>query len=109
MSGRKKVSSEIENELFFKSKRRCCICYCIENDLREKQGQIAHLDKNKNNNNIDNLAFLCLQHHDKYDTRTSQSKNYTKAEVKIYRALLLGGTKQERKYGRLPSIFTKHN
>ncbi|WP_139891386.1 hypothetical protein [Bacillus sp. D386] len=88
MNNRKKVSDEIENELFFKSKRRCCICYWLDNDLEEKQGQIAHLDKNKNNNNIDNLAFLCLPHHDKYDTRTSQSKNYTKSEVKKYRELL---------------------
>lgn len=74
-----------ETEVMVKSRRRCCLCFGIDNNLEEKQGQIAHLDKNKNNNNFDNLAFLCLKHHDKFDSTTSQSKNYTKNEVKIYR------------------------
>lgn len=88
MSDRKKVPTQTEIDLFLKSKRRCCICYYLDNDLREKQGQVAHLDQNRNNNKFDNLAFLCLPHHDKYDTKTRQSKNYTEAEVKTYRKLL---------------------
>jgi len=53
-----------------------------------KKGQIAHLDRDPQNNRLDNLAFLCLEHHDQYDTRTSQSKGWTIAEVEQYRALL---------------------
>ena len=61
------------------------ICFGISSDVNEKLGQIAHLDCNSNNNDLDNLAFLCFDHHDKYDSKTSQSKNYKEKEVKIYR------------------------
>ena len=50
-----------------------------------KAGQIAHLDGDRVNNRIDNLAFLCLVHHDDYDSRTSQRKGLTLQEVKRYR------------------------
>src|SRR5262249_33160957 len=43
---------------------------------------------NPSNNDLDNLAFLCLDHHDAYDQKTSQSKGLTVAEVKRYRSLL---------------------
>lgn len=85
MASRKKIPIDIESEVLVKSRRRCCLCFGINGDLEEKRGQIAHLDKNRDNNSIGNLAFLCFHHHDKYDSTTSQSKNYTKKEVKIYR------------------------
>jgi len=47
---------------------------------------MAHLDRNPANSTVENLAFLCLEHHDQYDTRTSQSKSLTIQEVKSYRA-----------------------
>jgi hypothetical protein len=53
-----------------------------------KTGQIAHLDRDRSNSTADNLAFLCLVHHDHYDSRTSQSKNLTVGEVKAYRTEL---------------------
>jgi hypothetical protein len=53
--------------------------------LREKTGQLAHLDRRNDNPSEDNLAFLCFVHHDKYDSTTSQSKNLTKVEVERYR------------------------
>jgi FtsZ-binding cell division protein ZapB len=53
-----------------------------------KQGQIAHLDQNPANSTAESLAFLCLRHHDQYDTRTSQSKGLTIQEVKAYRTEL---------------------
>jgi hypothetical protein len=57
---------------------RCCV----------KTGQIAHLDHNHNNNEPDNLAFLCLVHHDQYDSKTSQSKGLRENEIKRYRTEL---------------------
>lgn len=53
-----------------------------------KKGQIAHLDRDRTNNAEDNLAFLCLDHHDEYDSKTSQSKGLTEQEVKVYREQL---------------------
>lgn len=88
MEERKKIPKEIETEVLIRSKRRCCLCFGINGDEQEKSGQIAHLDKNRNNNSIDNLAFLCFHHHDKYDSTTSQSKNYTISEVKSYKEQL---------------------
>lgn len=82
---RKAIPLEIQNKIFKKSKRRCALCFSIDNDDAEKRGQIAHIDNNNENNKLDNLVFLCLDHHDKYDGRTSQSKGYTKKEVKLYR------------------------
>ena len=61
------------------------MCFDLSGDLREKKGQIAHLDQNASNSSEDNLVFLCLEHHDQFDSSTSQSKGLTKEEVKIYR------------------------
>jgi hypothetical protein len=77
-----------ETEVLIKSGRRCCICFGLHRDLEPKQGQIAHLDRDHQNNNVENLAFLCLPHHDEYDTRTSQSRGWTIREAKQYRSML---------------------
>jgi hypothetical protein len=82
---RQKIPQIIETQLLTSCRRRCCICYGLERDFRVKQGQIAHLDGNRDNNKIDNLAFLCLAHHDNYDSKTSQSKGFTINEVKAFR------------------------
>jgi len=34
---------------------------------------------------MSNLVFLCVEHHDRFDSRTSQSKNFTVEEVRLYR------------------------
>jgi hypothetical protein len=60
----------------------------LENITDIKEGQIAHLDQDRNNNSTDNLAFLCLKHHDEYDTQPSQSKGFMLPEVKRYRNML---------------------
>jgi len=78
----------VETKVLLKSGRRCCICFGLHGDLECKRGQIAHLDHNHDNNDDDNLAFLCLEHHDEYDTRTSQSKGWTIKEARQYRAML---------------------
>ncbi len=85
---RRKLEINAETEILTLSKRRCALCTGLFGDYSEKMGQIAHLDKDNSNNNIDNLCFLCLDHHSKYDSKTSQHKNYTKNEVKEYRSKL---------------------
>jgi hypothetical protein len=54
-----------------------------------KNGQIAHLDHNNFNNAESNLAFLCFNHHDEYDSRSSQKKGMTIGEVKSFRSELI--------------------
>jgi hypothetical protein len=86
---RKKVPINLQSDVLIKSKRRCALCFGINGDLTEKKGQLAHLDGNKNNNTNDNLAFLCLIHHDAYDSTTSVSKNYTIIEIRKYKLHLI--------------------
>ena len=87
-SMRTKVPAEVETELLLRSARRCCICLGLRFDADEKAGQVAHLDGDRQNHSLGNLAWLCLYHHDSYDGRTSQSKGLTIGEVKAHRARL---------------------
>jgi hypothetical protein len=50
-----------------------------------RKGQIAHLNQDATDRRFDNLVYLCLEHHDEYDARTSQSKGYTADELRAYR------------------------
>jgi hypothetical protein len=85
---------EVETRVLTRSSRRCCLCLLLDQDLREKKGQIAHLDGNAGNCKEDNLAYLCMEHHSLFDSTTSQHKNYTIQEVKQAR---------ERLYDRISS------
>lgn len=82
---RKPLPKDTETAVLVRSRRRCCICFGIDRDTRPKLGQIAHLDKSNANHAESNLAFLCFEHHDEYDSISSQRKNYTQAEVKTFR------------------------
>ena len=81
---RKKRPGSVDGEVLTMCRRRCCLCFGLKGDVSEKPGQIAHLDNDPSNNDKGNLAYLCLEHHDKYDTRTSQSKGLTIEEVRRY-------------------------
>lgn len=74
-----------------KSRRRCCICFGLNRDTSIKQGQIAHLDGDATNSKEDNLAFFCFEHHDRYDSTSRQSKNFTREEVLQFRKELHDG------------------
>ena len=88
MTKRSAIPSDAQTEVFRESGRRCCICFALHRDSTIKQGQIAHVDQDRSNNKADNLVFLCLPHHDQYDSSTSQSKNFTQNEVRTYRRQL---------------------
>jgi hypothetical protein len=82
---RKAVPEEIQLEVLAACRRRCAICFGLHRDMRIKAGQIAHLDRDAANPTLDNLVFLCLEHHDQFDGRTSQSKGLTSEEVRRFR------------------------
>lgn len=82
------ISKNAQTELLTQSKRRCCLCFGLNADIEQKDGQIAHLDRNRSNNRLDNLAWLCLPHHDDYDSIRRQTKRLTAEEIKFYRAKL---------------------
>ena len=82
----RKLRAEVE--VLDRSRRRCCVCFALNRDEATKRGQIAHLDRNRNNSVADNLVFLCLPHHDEFDSITSQSKSLQIEEVRRYREAL---------------------
>lgn len=80
----------METAVLARSARRCTLCFHLTGDLKEKLGQIAHLDDDPSNRAEVNLAWMCLEHHSLYDSKTKQHKNYTIAEVKKARDKLYG-------------------
>ena len=75
-------------EVLLASRRRCCMCIFLDDNDKVRPGQIAHLNRNAGDPRFDNLVWLCLEHHDAYDTRRSQSKGYSEIEVRAYREQL---------------------
>jgi hypothetical protein len=82
---RKAISGEDQDSVLLKSRRRCCLCFWLEGIDEVVKGQIAHLDHNPENADEQNLVFLCYNHHDEYDGRTSTSKGLKEGEVRRWR------------------------
>jgi hypothetical protein len=76
------------------SRRHCCLCVFLDGKDTVVQGQIAHLNHDPSDSSFNNLVFLCLRHHDAYDTQTSQSKRLTANEVRRWRDKLYEGAPQ---------------
>lgn len=85
---RKTISPTVQADLLLKARRRCALCVGIDGNDSERPGQIAHLNGDHSDNRLENLVWLCLEHHDKFDSKTSQTKNYTQIEVRNYRESL---------------------
>src|SRR5260370_35519214 len=82
MVARKRPAKDIETSVLVLSKRRCCLCYCWGEHKGRRKGQIAHLNRKRNDSGFDNLVWLCAEHHDEYDSRTSQSKGLTTGDLR---------------------------
>ncbi len=101
---RQRTSREIELTVLDRSRRRCALCFHLKNDLTEKHGQLVHLDNDRANSTEDNLAFLCLEHHSLFDSKTSQHKGYTFDEAKAARGRLYEAIEQGRHFSTVPSL-----
>lgn len=88
MGDRPVIPFGIQTAVLTKSGRRCALCFGLAGDLSEKPGQLAHVNRDSSDNTEGNLAYLCLPHHDQYDSRTSQSKGLTAGELLTYREAL---------------------
>ena len=49
---------------------------------------MAHVDRDRSNADADNLAWLCLDHHGRYDSRSRMTKSVTPGELRLYREKL---------------------
>jgi hypothetical protein len=87
---RVKVPTEVQDQILIECRRRCTLCYALNQDLSAKvHGQIAHIDRNPENSRGENLAYLCLEHANLYDAKSKQSKGFTPGELRRYKADLL--------------------
>ena len=87
---RSQITREVETQLLLNSRRRCCLCVYLSGDLSQKRIQIAHISRDPSDSREENLVVLCLDHHDQYDSSTSQSKGLTADEVRHYKNKLTG-------------------
>jgi hypothetical protein len=102
MRSRKRTRAEIQDRILDRSRRRCALCVHFKDDYGQKEGQIAHIDRNPANADEDNLVYLCLPHHDDYDTTRRQTKNLTPREVKTARDRLYDFIERGGDLGRGP-------
>jgi len=93
MSERSTTSRAVETRVLLAARRRCCLCYFLHHRDEVRKGQIAHLNQNPADSRFSNLVWLCLEHHDEYDSRTSQAKGITQGEVVAYRNRLYAKNK----------------
>lgn len=93
---RKSVPVATQIQLLVSSRRRCCLCFGLDSDDTQKKGQIAHVDRDSSNAELDNLAFLCMPHHDEYDSIPRQTKAILPGELKHYRSKLYEHLSQSR-------------
>jgi hypothetical protein len=96
MAKRKALPADVTTKTLVDSARRCALCFGLESDLTFKAGQIAHSDRNPNNNRESNLVYLCLNHHDQYDSTTRLSKGITRPELLEYKKRLLAAIAKRR-------------
>lgn len=99
-------SRDTETAILVNCGRRCALCTGLNNDHAVKKGQIAHIDRDSSNSSYENLAFLCIPHHDDYDSVSRQSKSFKPDELRHYKKEVC------RQYGPVyPSILgflTRH-
>jgi hypothetical protein len=83
---RKPWPDDVRAKILIRSKRICAFCFYFDDRSVKTRGQIAHVDRDPTNSEIDNGAYLCKNHHDEYDMKSSQSQRLTPAELKEARA-----------------------
>ncbi|MCI0565379.1 MAG: hypothetical protein MN733_43495, partial [Nitrososphaera sp.] len=42
---RRQFPKKVQTEVLLKSRRRCAYCYGLDGDTTQKEGQIAHIDR----------------------------------------------------------------
>jgi hypothetical protein len=82
---RTSIPDSTRDLVLLRCKRQCCMCFYLRGIREPAEGQIAHLDGDRTNADIDNLVFLCLACHTRYDTTSNRVQGYSPAEVRHYR------------------------
>ncbi len=103
---RKSWPDDVVTAVLTQSRRRCAFCFYFEGDAAQKDGQVAHIDRDPTNVALENAAWLCLPHHNRYDSTSHQAKGHTPGELRaaqeaLYQNVaLLGPSRIARRGGR---------
>jgi hypothetical protein len=82
------ISDDVAKAVVMRCKRHCCMCYGLHRILKAVDGQLAHLGRDASKVDVDDLAYLCLECHKKYDTKNNRTLGFTASEIVGYRTLL---------------------
>jgi hypothetical protein len=82
---RRRPTAGVETAVLVASHRKCCLCFYWDQHKGRRKGQIAHVNGKAYDSRFENLVWLCIEHHDEYDSRTSQSKGITAGELREFR------------------------
>ncbi|QPF85973.1 HNH endonuclease [Bradyrhizobium genosp. L] len=74
------ISNEIAADIMFRHDRTCCVC-----NAPGKSVQIHHIDENPSNHDPDNLAVLCLEHHEQTQVRGGFGRKLRDVDVRRHR------------------------
>ena len=69
------IPNVIKFELFYRCAKTCCVCQT------NRVHHIHHIDKNPENNKIENLIGLCSNCHDEAHTKHELSRNLTQEQL----------------------------
>lgn len=72
------IPKPIASQVLLANRHACCVC-------QKPQVQLHHIDENPNNNDPDNIAVLCLPHHDLASMQIGLSKKLQASEIRIYK------------------------
>ena len=75
---RRKISQKIETTLLLANRHACCVC-------QKSRIQIHHIDSNPGNNDLENLATLCTDHHDMASMQIGLTKKLQPDQVREYK------------------------
>jgi uncharacterized protein YaaR (DUF327 family) len=78
---RKKLSEKTEAEILFYNRHICCIC-----NEKNKDVQVHHIDEDNSNNELSNLAVLCLDCHSKVTGTRGLGRRYSSVELRRYKS-----------------------
>ncbi len=86
MSGKRRSwPADVQDQVLVATRRRCCLCYFLDGIKHQRKGQLSHIGQDPSRSTFDDAVWLCLEHHDQYDSSTSQSKGLRQGEVRDYR------------------------
>lgn len=78
MQQRGSIPSRIEREILFRNEASCCVC-------EKNNVQIHHIDGNHSNNELKNLAVLCVEHHDLASSKSLMTKRLAPLLIKKFK------------------------